>query len=322
MLRVVAVVTEPQASFELACVADVFGIEREGVPPWAEFRVAAEQPGLLRAKAGYRILVEYGLEAVAQAEVVFVTGWPTPDERPSDSLTQALLRAHAAGATIAGLCSGSYVLAATGLLDGRVATTHWSQTEDLRRRYPSVRVTPDVLYVDHGDVATSGGAGAAVDLALHIVRRRCGAALADTVARHMVLPPHRIGGQRQYAIESARRHPPGSMSGLLDWCTDHLAEDLSLRALAKRFGVSPRTVHRRFEKQLGTTPAAWVQEQRMMRAAELLQTTDLPVAAVAAAVGLSDPANFRKQFRSVTGVNPHRYRETFAAPVEHVPGDS
>lgn len=312
MLQVVAVVAEPQASFELACVADVFGVARDGVPPWAEFRVVAERPGPVRAKAGYRILVEHGLDAVTEAGVVFVTGWPAPDELPSSSLTDALVRAHANGATIAGLCSGTYVLAAAGLLDGRTATTHWARTDDLARRYPLVRVTPDVLFVDHGDVATSGGAGAAADLALHIVRRRCGATLADTIARHMVLPPHRAGGQRQYAIRSRRRHAPESMGGLLDWCVDHLAGDLSLQALAKRSGVSPRTLHRRFEAQLGTTPAAWVQEQRMKRAATLLQTTDLTVAAIAASVGLGDPANFRKQFRSATGVNPSRYRDTFA----------
>lgn len=312
MLHAVAVVAEPQASLELACVADIFGVARDGVPPWADFRVAAEHPGRVRAKAGYQILVEHGLDALMEAEVVFVTGWPTPDELPSNSITDALVRAHANGATIAGLCSGTYVLAAAGLLDGRTATTHWSQTEDLARRYPLVQVTPDVLFVDHGDVATSGGAGAAADLALEIVRRRCGTALADTIARHMVLPPHRAGGQRQYAIESRRRHRPESMGGLLDWCVDHLADDLSLRALAKLSGVSPRTMHRRFEAQLGTTPAAWVQEQRMMRAATLLQTTVLPVAAIAASVGLSDPANFRKQFRSATGVNPNRYRDTFA----------
>lgn len=282
------------------------------MPPWADFRVAAEQPGQVWAKAGYQILVEHGLDAITEAEVVFVTGWPTPDELPSNSLMDALVRAHANGATIAGLCSGTYVLAAAGLLNGRTATTHWSQTEDLARRYPFVQVTPDVLFVDHGDVATSGGAGAAADLALHIVRRHCGTRLADTIARHMVLPPHRVGGQRQYAIESRRRHTPESMGELLGWCADHLADDLSLRALAKRSGVSPRTLHRRFEAHLGTTPAAWVQEQRMMRAATLLQTTDLPVAAIAASVGLSDPANFRKQFRSVTGVNPNRYRDTFA----------
>ncbi|MBB5916900.1 AraC family transcriptional activator FtrA [Nocardia transvalensis] len=313
MLQVVALVAEPQASFELACVADVFGIERDGVPPWADFRVAAEQPGPVRAKAGYHIVVEHGLDSVTDAEIVFVTGWPTPDEPPSRSLTDALVRAHAHGATVVGLCSGTYVLAAVGLLDGRTATTHWSQTDDLARRYPSVQVTPDVLFVDHGDVATSGGAGAAADLALHIVRRRCGASLADTIARHMVLPPHRVGGQRQYAIQPQRRHTPGAMGGLLDWCVDHLAQDLSLRALAKRSGLSARTLHRRFETQLGTTPAAWVQQQRMMRAATLLQTTDLPVAAIAASVGLSDPANFRKQFRSATGINPNRYRDTFTS---------
>jgi AraC family transcriptional activator FtrA len=315
MLHVAAVVVEPQASFELACVADVFGVARDGMPSWADFRVAAEQPGRIRAKAGYQILVEHGLDVVTEAELVFVTGWPTPDEPPSDVLMDALARAHANGAIIAGLCSGTYVLAAAGLLNGRTATTHWSQTDDLARRYPFVQVTPDVLFVDHGDVATSGGAGAAADLALHLVRRLLGTELADTIARHMVLPPHRVGGQRQYAIESRRRHAPESMGGLLDWCVDHLADDLSLRALAKRSAVSPRTMYRRFETQLGTTPAAWVQEQRMMRAATLLQTTDFSVAAIAASVGLSDPANFRKQFRVATGVNPHRYRDTFAPAI-------
>jgi len=311
MLEVVAVVVEPQASFELACVADIFGVARDGVPSWARFRVAAEHPGPVRAKSGYQILVEHGLEVVMEAEVVFVTGWPTPEEPPSAVLTDALLRAHSRGATVAGLCSGTYALAATGLLDGRTATTHWSQTDDLARRYPRVQVKPDVLFVDHGDVATSSGAGAAADLALHLVRRRCGAALADTIARHLVLPPHRAGGQRQYAIRPVPSRTPVAMSGLLQWCLDHLADDLSLTTLAKRSGYSARTLHRRFIAQLGTTPGAWVHDQRMKSAANLLQTTDLPIAAVATAVGLSDPANFRKQFLIATGLTPKHYRDTF-----------
>lgn len=311
MLDVVAIVVEPHASFELACVTDVFGIPREGMPRWAGLRVATERPGPIRAKAGCRILVEHGLDAATDADLVFVTGWPTPDAPPSDALTDALVRAHANGATIIGLCSGTYVLAAAGLLNGRTATTHWAQTDDLARRYPLVQVTADVLFVDHGDVATSGGAGAAADLALHIVRSRCGPDLAETIARHMVLPPHRVGGQRQYAIQPQRNQPPEPMGELLDWCIDNLADDLSLRALAQRAGTSPRTLHRRFEAQLGTTPAAWVQEQRMTHAATLLQTTDHPIAAIAASVGLSDPANFRKQFRTATGVNPNHYRDIF-----------
>ncbi|MFI1917659.1 GlxA family transcriptional regulator [Nocardia sp. NPDC020380] len=314
MLRVVALVAEPQASFELACVADIFGIERDGVPPWADFRVAAEHPGQIRTKAGYQILVEHGLNALTDADVVFLTGWPKPDEPPSNSLLEALRRAHADGATLAGLCSGTYLLAASGLLDGRTATTHWSQTEDLSHRHPSIEVTPDVLFIDHGDVATSGGSGAAADLALHLVRRHSGPTLADTLARHMVLPPHRVGGQRQYAIPPHRGHPPESMSPLLDWCKSHLSEDLTLQALAKRSDLSPRTLHRRFESQLGVTPAAWVQSQRLTHAATLLQTTTLPISSIAAAVGLPDPTNFRKQFRAATGVNPHHYRETFTPP--------
>ncbi|BCJ26744.1 GlxA family transcriptional regulator [Actinocatenispora sera] len=313
MLRVVAVVVEPQASFELACVADIFGIRRDGIPDWAEFLIAAEHPGPVGTKAGYRIVVEHGLAAVDQADVVFVTGWPTPAE-PSRALTDALVSAHARGCLIAGLCSGTYALAAAGLLDGRAATTHWSQTDDLSQRYPLVRVTPDVLFVDHGDVATSGGAGAAADLALHIVRRRCGPELAATIARNMVLPPHRQGGQRQYAIDSRPRRQPDPFGGLLDWCVDHLADELSLATMARRARVAPRTLHRRFQSHLGTTPAAWVQQQRIARAATLLQTTNLPVAAVGAAVGMRDPTNFRAQFRAGTGTNPSDYRRTFAPP--------
>ncbi|MGB8941380.1 MAG: helix-turn-helix domain-containing protein, partial [Streptomyces sp.] len=224
-----------------------------------------------------------------------------------------LLRdAWAAGTRIVSICVGAFTLAATGLLDGRRATTHWRGTAQLAATYPDVRVDPDVLFVDHGDVATSAGTGAGIDLCLHLVRSDHGAAYAAQIARNMVLPPHREGSQLQYAAGPvAARAADDSLAPLLDWATSRLHTRLTLGSLADHAGLSGRTLARRFSDQLGTSPGQWLLARRIEAARVLLEQTDLPVEAIATRVGLASAVNLRRRFRAHLGTTPGAYRRTF-----------
>ncbi|WP_410635547.1 GlxA family transcriptional regulator [Amycolatopsis sp. cmx-4-83] len=311
MHRVVALVRPVQSTFELGIAAEVFGTPRAGVPRHYEFDVCAETPGPVPTTAGYAMSVPRGLSALATADTVLIPGW-APLEAPLPArVRRALLRAHARGARLVTICSGVFALARTGLLDGRSATTHWARADQLRREFPRVHVEPDVLYVDHGDVATSAGAGAGIDLCLHLVRKDHGAAHAALVARHMVMPPHREGGQVQFAPPAAS---PDALDGLLDWAADRLGTALSVGDLAARAGVSPRTLARRFTDQLGTSPGAWLLARRVTEARALLEDTDLPVESIATRVGLTSAVNLRRRFRDQVGTTPGAYRRAFRIP--------
>ncbi|MGW0518670.1 helix-turn-helix domain-containing protein [Crossiella sp. NPDC003009] len=311
MHRVVALLRPPQSTFELGCAAQVFGIERLGLPTRYAFEVCTEHPGPVATYAGYDMLVTEGLAALDRADTVIVPGWLPVDEPPSGAVVQALRRAHARGARVASICSGAFLLAHAGLLDGRRATTHWAQTEELAARFPRVRVDPDVLYVDHGDVATSAGAGAGFDLCMHLVRRDQGARYAADIARTMVMPPHREGGQLQY---SAPPHPAqfdGTLAPLLDWAAERLGEPVTVESLAVRAGLSTRTLARRFAEQLGTSPGQWLLARRLAVAQDLLESSDLPLEAIARRVGLSSATNLRRRFASALGTTPGAYRRVF-----------
>ena len=310
MHRVVALVRPVQSTFELGCASEVFGTARGGVPQHYEFGVCAETPGPVPTTAGYAMSVSRGLAALDSADTVIIPGWAPVEAPLPPRVRRALLRAHARGARLVTICSGVFALARTGLLDGRSATTHWGRAEQLRREFPRVRVEPDVLYVDHGDVATSAGAGAGIDLCLHLVRKDHGAAHAALVARHMVMPPHREGGQVQFAPPPP---PPDALDGLLGWAGDRL-RTLSVADLAAHAGVSPRTLARRFAAQLGTSPGAWLLARRVSGARALLEDTDLPVEAIAARVGLTSAVNLRRRFRAQVGTTPGAYRRAFRTP--------
>ncbi|MFF8285581.1 GlxA family transcriptional regulator [Streptomyces albus] len=308
MHHVVALVRPVQSTFELGCAAEVFGTVREGVPQHYTFEVCTQTPGPVPTTAGYAMSVERDLTALDTADTVLIPGW-TPVEAPlPHPVRSALLRAHARGARIASICSGVFALARTGLLDGRSATAHWARTAQLQREFPRIRVEPDVLYVDHGDVATSAGAGAGVDLCLHLVRQDHGAAHAALVARHMVMPPHRDGGQAQYAPSPP---PADALDGLLEWAGARLGTPLSVADMAAHLNVSPRTLARRFADQLGTSPGAWLLSRRVAEARTLLEQTELPVEAIAARVGLTSAVNLRRRFRAQVGTTPGAYRRAF-----------
>jgi AraC family transcriptional activator FtrA len=309
--RVVALLRPPQGVFELGCVDEVFGTHRPGLPQHYALTVCTEVPGPIRTSAGYELVVTEGLDALADADTIIVPGWRPVDATLSPAAMAALLAAHERGARLASICSGAFALAQTGLLDGRIATTHWASAAELAARFPRVGIDPGVLYVDHGDLATSAGAGAGIDLCLHLVHRDFGAAYAASVARHMVLPPHREGGQAQYAAAPVAPPPQQSLAGLLDWVTDRLHEPVTVEDMAAHLHFSGRTLARRFTEQLATSPGRWLLGQRINAARVLLETTDLSVEAIAARVGLVSATNLRRRFHRALLTTPATYRRTF-----------
>jgi AraC family transcriptional regulator, transcriptional activator FtrA len=304
--RVVALVSAPQGSFELGCAAVVFGNDRY------RFSVCTERPGAVRTLGGFDMLVTSGLRALERADTIVVPGWLPVGRMPSDAVLRALRRAHRRGARLVSICSGAFALAATGLLDGRRITTHWRQCDVLQEQFPAVQVDPDVLYIDHGDIATSAGSGTGIDLCLHLVRNDHGAAYAAQIARTMVMPPHREGGQVQYRTDD-RPQSPDALGALLDWATERLAEPITVDDLAARLNVSPRTLARRFAVELGVAPGQWLLAQRIARTRALLEETDLPIETIATRVGLSSATNLRRRFHTAVRTTPSAYRRAFRA---------
>ncbi len=308
---VAIVVYDGVSLFELGVACDVFGDDSGGAPLYA-VAVCAATPSVT-TDAGLTMGVPAGLDAVRVARTVVVTPTSLAAQVPP-AVLDALREARARGARVMSLCTGAFILAAAGLLDGRVATTHWSECEQLARQYPRVRVDPRVLYVDEGGLLTSAGSAASLDLCLHVVRKDFGAEVAARVARELVIPPHRDGGQAQYIEAPMPQHGSDDLfAGTLDWLRAHLGEDVSVADLAARAAMSPRTFARRFVASTGTTPYQWVARERVRLAQRLLETTDLPVEMIARSCGLGSAANLRKQFGRALSTSPHSYRRTFAA---------
>ena len=310
---VAAVISDGVAPFELAVGCEVFGIDRsELVDPWYRFLVCAAEPPPIRSSVGFTIDTPYGLDEVRKADTVIIPAWgANKGEVPAD-LIDALCTAHRRGARLLSVCSGAFVLAATGLLDGRRATTHWMYTDLLAERYPLIDVDPRVLYVDEGDVMTSAGTAAGIDLCLHIVRLDHGAEVANAVARRMVVPPHRDGGQAQF-VEAPVAQNAGDdpLAVTLGWMLEHLDRPMSVDDLAGRSHMSPRHFARRFRAVTGTTPHQWLLSQRVLLASRLLETTDDPVELVAQRCGMGNAATLRVHFQRVVGTSPLAYRRTF-----------
>lgn len=251
---------------------------------------------------------------------MIIPGWRGTSAAPPPPLLKALTRVAERGGRLASICSGAFVLAAAGVLDGRRATTHWRYADELARRYPRIRVDPDVLYVDEGSVLTSAGSAAGLDLCLHMVRRDHGAAVANSVARRLVLAPHREGGQRQFvATPVARRAGSGRLAALLDWLPAHLEEELSVSDLARHAGMSLRTFQRRFRETTGVAPGEWLIRQRVARARHLAETTDLSVEQMATRSGFAAVETLRFHFRRVVGTTPSAYRRAFARSGTNAP---
>ncbi|VVJ15926.1 Transcriptional regulator [Amycolatopsis camponoti] len=303
MHAVALAATDGMLSFELTIAAEVFGED-----PRYGFSVCGSAP----VRVG-RFLLEpdHGLERLARAGTVIVPGWADVDADPPADLVEAVRAAHAAGARVASLCTGAFVLAAAGLLDGLRATTHWAHTEVLAARFPRVTVDADVLYVDNGSVLTSAGKAAAMDLCLHLVRADHGPAAANAVARRLVVPPHRAGGQAQYVSTPIPARDDHPLAALLPWITARLDQPLTVEDLARQAKVSTRHLTRHFHAATGTTPLRWLLVQRIRRAQELLEKTDSGVDTIAAAVGMGTATTLRRHFNRTVGVPPDTYRRTF-----------
>jgi AraC family transcriptional regulator, transcriptional activator FtrA len=277
--------------------------------------VAAVEPGPLAAAGGIRVAADGGLALVEQAGTIIVPGWRGADSPVPERLLQALRRAHKRGARLLSFCSGVFVLAATGLLDGRRATTHWRYSERLARDYPAIKVQPDVLYVDEGNVLTAAGSAAGIDLSLHLIRRDWGPAAANSVARRLVVPSHRDGGQAQFIeapVPQAREG--GRLGQVLERMRAEPAGDTTLAKLAREAGMSRRTFMRRFKASTGTTPAAWLANARINRARELLEYSSSDIEEIATAVGFRSAATLRHHFRRQMKVSPSAYRRRFGMP--------
>ena len=310
--RVTALVVDGLEMFEFGTLCEVFGIDRteDGVPLF-DFRVAGARP-TVRSRHGFDISVPHGLDALEGADLVAV---PATDSREGfdPQVLDALRAAHAAGATILSVCTGVFVLAEAGLLDGRTVTTHWKRAAALAAMYPTVTVDADVLFVDDGDIITSAGTAAGIDACLHLVRRELGSTAANTIARRMVVPPLRDGGQRQFIEHPIPTCTDDSLRHLLEWVTEHLGEEHTIESLAARALMSERTFARRFVEEAGTTPMRWLTAQRVLHARGLLEQTDLSVDDVARECGFGTAALLRHHFGRAVGLAPTDYRTAFRA---------
>lgn len=311
-IRVAVVAFDHISPFHLSVPCVVFG-ENQLQAPAYRLQVCAAETGPLTTSAGFGLTLTAGLEALQQAEVVIVPSWRDPSETPPAPLLAALRMAHVRGARIVGLCLGAYVLAQAGLLDGRRATTHWAYADDFARRFPAVTVDADVLYLDDGPLLTSAGTAAGLDCCLHLLRQLSGAEAANSVARRLVTPPHRQGGQAQYIEQplpaSARG---GRLAGLLDWVRANLDQPHSLDSLAQRALLSRRTFTRHFRQLTGNTVQGWLLAQRLALTQRLLETSTLPVESISQQAGFGSPASLRLHFRKAFGVVPSEWRQTFA----------
>lgn len=312
LTNVAALVYDGVAPFELGVLCEAFGIDRrdEGVP-LIDFSVCGPVVGQVPTSVGFSINVERGLERLEEADLIGIPAMPRGGVVP-DEVIEALRAAYARGTRLLSVCSGAFTLGEAGLLDGIDCTTHWRYTQELAGRYPAACVVPEVLYVDAGQIVTSAGTAAGLDACLHVWRQEYGAAVASTVARRMVVPPQRDGGQAQFIARAVPDCDADTLGPLLGWIVEHLDEDLSVETLARRSHMSARTFARRFREETGTTPHSWVTTQRVRAAEELLERSDQSVDWIAGQVGFGNAATLRHHFSRARGLSPQQYRRRFA----------
>ncbi|HFV9236816.1 transcriptional regulator FtrA [Enterobacter mori] len=312
--RVVVLAYDGLCTFEFGVAVEIFGLPRpEMGESWYRFAVAGVDEGELRATGGIRILADGDLSLLERADLILVPGWRGIDAAVPDALCDALRRASARGCQLLSICSGVFVLAATGLLDRRKATTHWRYIEALKTRYPAIDVVEDVLYQDEGDILTSAGSAAGIDLCLHVVRRDYGMEAANRVARRLVIPPHRDGSQtQQLSRPVAQLRESQRLGQLFDFLHQHLALAHTVDSLARRVGMSQRTFLRRFQDATGTTPTRWLLNERLLRAKDYLENSKLSIDSIAEQTGFGQAATLRHHFRQHYALSPARYRKQFA----------
>ncbi|CAN5162125.1 helix-turn-helix domain-containing protein [soil metagenome] len=310
--KVVLLAIPGVAPFEFGVVCEVFGIDRSASGgPTFDFTIATAVPGPVPTSLGFDMTIGTGLEAAADADLLAVPAHRIDDIDPR--YLDVIREAEACGAWVLSVCSGAFALAKAGILDGRGATTHWMHTDRLAAQYPGTRVDPDVLFVEDRKVVTSAGTAAGIDAALHIVRKELGAAAANVIARRMVVPPQRDGGQSQYIQQPVKAECADSFAAVADWMLENLAQDLTVDQLARRALMSSRTFARRFRADMGTTPAAWLNRQRLIRAQQLLEETDYGLETIAQQTGFGTAAVMRHHFVKVLQTSPQAYRRAFGA---------
>ncbi|MGW4900971.1 GlxA family transcriptional regulator [Streptomyces albidoflavus] len=310
--RVVVVVDEHSNPFELGCATEVFGLRRPELGRQLyDFRLCSPEPRTLMRDGFFTLTGVAGLEAADTADTLIVPNRPDTEVPRRPAVLDAVRRAHARGARLVGFCSGAFTLAEAGVLDGRRATAHWQWADDFRARFPSVRLEPEVLFVDDGDILTAAGSAAALDLGLHLVRRDHGAEVANAVSRRLVFAAHREGGQRQFVERPMPDLPDESLAPVLAWAQERLDAPLTVAGLAARAAVSPATLHRRFQAQLGTTPLTWLTRERLALACRLIERGESRFEVVARRSGIGTAAHLRTLMRRETGITPSAYRSRF-----------
>jgi AraC family transcriptional regulator, transcriptional activator FtrA len=299
-------------TFEFGIAVEVFGLPRPEFDfAWYRFAVVAAEGRRARATGGIVVEADAGLDRLDEASTIIVPGWRDRTERPPERILKAISLASKRGARCLSICSGVFVLAAAGLLAGRRATTHWRHIPDLKRLYPDIQVEEDVLYVDEGNVVTSAGSAAGIDACLHLVRKDFGSKVANTVARRLVMPPHRDGGQTQYVATPVQERPGRTIAEAMEWARLRLAEPIDIADLATIAAMSERTFQRHFREAAGMTPKFWLQRERMFRAQELLETSASPLGEIAELCGYMSLETFRVAFRRALGTSPAAYRKRF-----------
>lgn len=311
---VAILVYEGLCVFEFGIALEIFGLPRPELDvAWYGHQIVAVDPGPMHALGGLRIAVDAGLDALDTARTIIIPGWRSHHEPPPEALLQALRRAHARGARLLSICSGVFALAATGLLDGKTATTHWQFCAELAERFPLITVDPNVLYVDSGQLITSAGSAAGIDACLHLIARDFGTHIANSVARRLVMAPQRTGGQAQFIIAPVSKSPRNELTRVLQWIRENLDQPLSVSDMAARVAMSERTFLRRFVETTGLPPKTWLQQERLNRARALLESTDQSTTGIAQACGYRSVESFRAAFRSAIGLPPTAYRERFGS---------
>lgn len=310
---VVTLAYDGLCTFEFACAAEVFGLPRPELGPgWYRFETCSLGGRPIKGQYGASMSVNGGLERLHQAGTIMIPGWKGIDEPVPKPIVEALQKAHARGARLLSICSGSFVLAAAGLLDGRRATTHWRYSQALQSRYPRVRVDSEVLYIDEGQILTSAGSAAGLDLCLHLIRRDFGAEAANQVARRLVIPPHRDGGQAQFLDSPVDRRERGALSVVLERLQRRIHQPTTLTEMARWAAMSERTFIRRFRAATGMAPGDWLTRQRIGRAKDLLERSSLTIDQVASRSGLGTAMTLRHHFRKRIGLSPAQYRRRFS----------
>jgi AraC family transcriptional activator FtrA len=309
---VVALAYDGLCTFEFGCTVELFALNRPELNvTWYDFKVCSTERGVMQAAGGIEVRVPNSIALLDKADTIVIPGWRDADEPPPPALIKKIRAAFERGARFCTICSGVFVLAAAGILDGKTVTTHWRYAEKLHKRYPLIAVEPNALYVDEGQILTSAGSAAGLDMLIHLVRRDYGARVANMVAQRLVIPPHRDGGQAQYLPRPIPSDERNRLSKLIDWARSHLAIGHTLHSLARRSSMSPRTLQRQFKETVGLPPYEWLVRERIAMAKDLLQASEQSLPRIAELVGFKSQETFRHHFRRVTGTNPTAYRNQF-----------